>query len=205
MQPGQIVVESDDARCAELEAAGWVVVSRSWAAQLTASGVDVDALSGAVQRGRRHGDVRELGDADLDSVLLLDAATLAHYPGGVATQHRPLTQSSARLSRTRRGFGVVAGGCRVLAVTYVDVDDRTAETEFTVAAADVRGLGLGTAVKAASILSLVREGVDVFRTAAPRRTASSSVPTSTWDTGSTRNGSPFHLPPGCDGTTSPTR
>ncbi|WP_235186063.1 hypothetical protein [Microbacterium oleivorans] len=48
MQPGQIVVESDDARCAELEAAGWVVVSRSWAAQLTASGVDVDALSGAV-------------------------------------------------------------------------------------------------------------------------------------------------------------
>lgn len=28
----------------------------------------------------------------------------------------------------------------------------------------MRGLGLGTAVKAASILSLVREGVDVFRT-----------------------------------------
>lgn len=124
----------------------------------------MDDLSGAVQRGSRHGEIREIGDADIDSVLLLDGATLADYPGGVATQHRPLTRSTARVSRTRRGFGVVDGDGLVLAVTYVDVDGRTAETEFTVVATEVRGLGIGTAVKAASILSLVREGVDVFRT-----------------------------------------
>ncbi len=158
------MVKSDDPRCAELDAAGWVVVSRSWAAQVTASGIDVDALSGAVERGRQHGDVREIGDADLDAVLLLDVATLADYPGGVATQHRPLTRATARVSPTRRGFGIVDGDGRVLAVTYVDVDGGTAETEFTVVAAEHRGLGLGTAVKAASILALVREGVGVFRT-----------------------------------------
>jgi len=157
-------VKSDDARCAELMVAGWVVVSRSWAAQLTASGVDVDTLSEAVQRGRRHGIVREIGDADLDAVLLLDAVTLNDYPGGVATQHHPLTPSTARASPSRRGYGVVDRDGRVLAVTYVDVDDRTAETEFTVVAADVRGLGIGTAAKAASILTLVDEGVEVFRT-----------------------------------------
>ncbi|MFL0564587.1 GNAT family N-acetyltransferase [Microbacterium sp. 179-I 1D1 NHS] len=164
MQSEQIVVKSDDPRRAELEAAGWVVVSHSWAAQVTASGIDVDALSRAVERGRRHGDVREIRDADLDPVLLLDAVTLADYPGGVATQHHPLTMATARVSPTRRGFGIVDGDGRVLAVIYVDVDGGTAETEFTVVAAEHRGLGLGTAVKAASILALVREGVDAFRT-----------------------------------------
>ncbi len=164
VQPEQLVVRSDDARCAELEAAGWVVVSRSWAAQLTAASIDVDALAGAVQRGRRHGDVRAIGDADLASVLVLDSVTLADYPGGVATQHSPLTMSTARVTRTRRGFGVFDGDGQVLAVTYVDVDGRTAETEFTVVAAEFRGLGIGTAVKAASILALLREGIEVFRT-----------------------------------------
>ncbi len=104
-----------------------VVVSRSWAAQLTAASIDVDALAGAVQRGRRHGDVRAIGDADLASVLVLDSVTLADYPGGVATQHSPLTIPTARVTRTRRGFGVFDGDGQVLAVTYVDVDGRTAE------------------------------------------------------------------------------
>lgn len=161
------MVRSDDPRRAELEAAGWVVLSRSWAAQLTASSVDIVALSRLVARVRRHCDVREIGDADLDSVLALDAATLADYPGGVATQHRPLTTSTARVRPTRRAFGAFDDAGRVRAVTYVDVDGpgaRCAETEFTVVDPELRGLGIGTAVKAASILALLREGVDVFRT-----------------------------------------
>ncbi|MDU0327881.1 hypothetical protein RWH43_14045 [Microbacterium sp. KSW2-21] len=131
MQPEQIVVKSDDPRCVELEAAGWVVVSRSWAAQVTASSVDIDVLSGAVRRGRRPGDVREIEDGDLESVLLLDYMTLADYLGGVATEHDPLTTSTARVKHTRRGFGAFDGGGRAFAITYVDVDGRAAETDFT--------------------------------------------------------------------------
>ncbi|MGF3057173.1 acetyltransferase [Microbacterium sp. YY-01] len=164
MQREQMVVRSDDARLSELEAAGWVVVARSWAAQLTASRVDVHALSTLVQRGRRHGDIREIGDADLASVLALDAATLADYPGGAATQHNPLTRSSARVTPVRRGFGAFGDSARAVAVTFVDVDGNHAETDFTVVAAEFRGLGVGSAVKAASVLALLRDGVEVFRT-----------------------------------------
>lgn len=164
VQPEQIVVKSDDPRCVELEAVGWVVVSRSWAAQVTASSVDIEVLSGAVRRGRRHGDVREIEDGDLESVLLLDYMTLADYPGGVATEHDPLTTSTAGVTHTRRGFGAFDGGGRALAVTYVDVDGRAAETDFTVVAAELRGLGIGTAVKATSLLALLCDGVEVFRT-----------------------------------------
>ncbi|MBO1738591.1 acetyltransferase [Leifsonia sp. TF02-11] len=164
MQREQVVVRSDDTRRAELEAAGWVVSSRSWAAQLTASRIDVDALSTMVQRGRRHGDIREIGDADLTSVLALDSATLADYPGGVANRHSALTMSTARVTGARRGFGVFDDEGRVVAVTFVDIDGRRAETDFTVVAAGSRGLGIGSAVKAASVLALLRDGIEIFRT-----------------------------------------
>lgn len=158
------MVRFDDPRCLHLEAAGWMVVSRSWAAHVTASSVDHEVLFEAVQRARHHGDVREVEDGDLESVLALDSVTLADYPGGVATRHTPLTTSTARVTPARRGFGVFDGGGRALAITYLDVDGPAAETEFTVVAAPFRGLGFGTAVKAASLLGLLREGVDVFRT-----------------------------------------
>lgn len=157
-------MRSDDARRSRLEAAGWGVTSRSWAAQLTASRANVDTLSALLQHGRRHGDIREIGDADLTSVLALDSATLSDYPGGVATQHSALTMSTARVTRARRGFGVFDDDGRTLAVTFVDIDGLCAETDFTVVAAEYRGLGIGSAVKAASLLALLRDGIEVFRT-----------------------------------------
>ncbi len=157
-------MQSSDARRVALEADGWVVTSRSWAAQLTASNANVEALRVLVERGRHHGDVREITNADRDSVLALDRATRADYPGGIATQHEPLTASSARVTATRRGFGVFAVDGRALAITYVDIDQQRAETDFTVVTAGFRGLGLATAVKAASVLALLREGVEAFRT-----------------------------------------
>lgn len=164
MQTEQIVMRSDDARRHALVAAGWVVTSRSWAAELATARVSIDVLSVLTERGRRAGSVREMVDADLGSVLALDSATLADYPGGVATQHVALTPSTARVTGTRRAFGIIDDDGRALAVTYLDVAGGRAETDFTVVAADHRGRGLGTAVKAASVLTLARDGVEVFRT-----------------------------------------
>lgn len=159
-----MVVRADDARVGVLEAAGWLVVARSWAAQLNAADVDIDALSELIRDGRVHGEVREIEKCDLGAVLDLDATTLADYPGGIATQHRPLTAATARVTAQRRGFGVFDDAGRALAVTFVDIDGNSADTDFTVVGAEHRRTGIGTAVKAASVLALVRDGVEVFRT-----------------------------------------
>lgn len=68
------------------------------------------------------------------------------------------------MTSARRGFGVFADDGRALSISYVDVDQRRAETDFTVVAAGSRRRGLATAVKAASVLALLRDGVEVFRT-----------------------------------------
>lgn len=164
MQQSQVVMRATDPRRAELEAEGWVVLARSWGAQLTASTASVDTLTALVQRAYAHGHVREIEQTDIAAVLALDTATLADYPGGVATRHDPLTESRARPAPERRGFGAFAGVGRALAVNFVDLDGQRAETDFTVVAAESRGLGLGAAVKAASVLALLAEGVEVFRT-----------------------------------------
>ena len=160
------VVRDDDARRGELEADGWRVVHRSWGARLDADRVDVGLLRGLVGRVEASGaTVRELGPADVEAVLALDAATLGDYPGGVATAHAPLTAARATTGPGRRAFGVLVGGA-LAAMTYVDVDvdGRRAETDFTVVAPARRGLGLATAVKAASVLALRADGVRAFRT-----------------------------------------
>lgn len=164
VQSEQVVVRVDDPRRAELEGEDWVVVAQSWAGRLVSSNVDVTALSTLVQRGRRHGEVREVIEPGLSTVLALDAATVADYPGGIATQHFPLTASTVRVTPRRRGFGVFDDAGRALAVTFVDIDGHCADTDFTAVAAECRGLGIGSAVKAASVLALLRDGVEVFRT-----------------------------------------
>ncbi|WP_238335700.1 acetyltransferase [Serinicoccus kebangsaanensis] len=151
-------------RIAEFVGDGWRVVARSWAAQLTAARIDADALSDIVRRGRRHGTLRELDGGDVEPVLALDSATLGDYPGGIATQHTPLTRSTAWATPARRGFGAFDEAGRAIAITFVDLDGQHAETDFTVVVRERRGLGLGTAVKAASVLTLRAEGVEVFRT-----------------------------------------
>lgn len=164
MQNKHVVVRSNNPRRAELEDEGWVVVARSWAAELNASNVDVEALSGFVQHGLRHGEVREIEDSDVAQLLAIDAATLTDYPGGIATQHSPLTVATARITSSRRGFGVFDDAGLALAVTFVDITEQVADTDFTVVATSYRGLGIGSAIKAASVLALLREGVLTFRT-----------------------------------------
>ncbi|WP_062518148.1 hypothetical protein [Demequina gelatinilytica] len=159
-----VVLREDDARVASRLADGWVMVARSWAAQLEAERGDLAALRVAADAARACGDLRELARGDVPAVLALDAATVGDYPGGPATAHAPLTAARAAVSGVRRAWGVVGDGGRVLAMTYVDVDGDRAETDFTVVARDARGRGLATAVKAASLLGLLRDGVVVFRT-----------------------------------------
>lgn len=163
MERGPVVVRADDPRRAELEARGWHVTARSWGAQLDRRVSDSASLRDLVARVVDVAAVRELGEGDAPAVLALDAATRDDYPGGVATAHRPLTRDRATPGPSRRAFGALASG-ELVAMTFVDVDGSRAETDFTAVATPWRGRGLGTAVKAASVLMLVAEGVTRFRT-----------------------------------------
>ena len=175
-----IVLPADAPRRVELERRGWRVVARSFGAQLDGDAVDRARLRSLVDRAGLP--VRALDDADVDAVLALDAATIGHYPGSVATRHEPFDRERATPSATRQGFGVWSGDALV-ALTFVDVlvgaggaaagsdaaagsaaASVSAETDVTVVAAGHRGRGIGTAVKAASVLALLDAGVTRFRT-----------------------------------------
>jgi hypothetical protein len=160
-----VVMRSDDARRAALEAEGWRVTAQSFGAQLDAHRVDrarlQEAVAGSVGRA---GIARELTTDDVDAVLALDAATAGDYPGSVATRHRPVDREGATPSMSRRMFGVFSTGGELLALSVIDVDGAAAETDFTVVAHDRRRQGLGVAVKALSVLTLVDDGVERFRT-----------------------------------------
>ena len=163
VEPGPVVVRADDPRRAEFEARDWHVTARSWGAQLDRRASDPASLRDLVARVADVAAVRELGEGDAPAVLALDAATRDDYPGEVATAHRPLTRDRATPGPSRRAFGALASG-ELVAMTFLDVDESRAETDFTTVAAPWRGRGLGTAVKAASVLTLVAEGVTRFRT-----------------------------------------
>jgi hypothetical protein len=167
MSAEPVIARSDDPRVVRLAAERWVVTARSWGAQLDAADVDPARLRALVARVTGSAVLRELGPDDARAVLALDAATLADYPGGPATRHAGLSPDSARVSASgRRGFGAFDAGGALLAMTFVDLDPagRAAETDVTVVVADRRGQGLGTAVKAASVLALLEAGVTAFRT-----------------------------------------
>lgn len=159
-----IVLRADNPRRAKLEVEGWVMVARSWAASLDAASADMDVVDRAVARSAGHGLIREITDFDVAAVLELDVATLGDYPGGIATSHTPLTESTAQVSSVRRAFGIFDDKGRALGVTYVDIDGSSADTDFTVVLPQFRGLRLGSAVKAASVLALMKDGVRIFRT-----------------------------------------
>ncbi|GAB3394429.1 hypothetical protein GCM10027568_25040 [Humibacter soli] len=162
------MLRSDDPRVGTLMNEGWRLTARSWGAELDAGGADTDRLANRlrelVARARHHGQLRELGNSDVTAVLALDAATIDDYPGGPATGHAALTQQTAATSETRRAFGALTAENDLAAVTYVDIDLPSAETDFTVVRRDWRGRGLGTAVKASSVLALLASGVTRFRT-----------------------------------------
>lgn len=158
------VLPEGDPLVTVLDQAGWALVARSWAAQLDADRVDRSRLAQLIARTAPHALVREVGAADLGSVRELDAATVGDYPGSVATEHTLLTDETAQLSSERRAFGAWTPAGKLIAVTYVDRNGPDVETHFTVVAPEWRGRGVGSAVKAASVLELLDDGVLRFRT-----------------------------------------
>ncbi len=164
MPSSPIVLRSTDPRVPTLLAEGWAVSARSWAARLDLAGPDHLAMEAAARRLDGLLEVRRLEQGDVPAALDLDRVTCGDYPGDVATAHRALTTGTAAPSPGRRAFGAFEPDGRLVGMTYVDVDGTTAEVDFTVVAGERRGRGIGTGLKAASMLALARDGVATVRT-----------------------------------------
>ncbi|WP_378145488.1 acetyltransferase [Cnuibacter sp. UC19_7] len=158
------VVRAGSEDAAALARAGWVVVARSWAAQLDVDDGHRGALIERATRVAAIVTVRELEADDAPKVLALDARTAGDYPGDVATRHEPLRREAAVPTSVHRGWGAFDADGRLVAVTFIVIEPEVVETDFTVVDAGWRGRGIGAAVKAASVLSLADEGRTRFRT-----------------------------------------
>ncbi|KIU02950.1 N-acetyltransferase [Frigoribacterium sp. MEB024] len=158
------VLRDHSPEAAALLGDGWTVAARSFGARLHTGDVDRDHLRALATGKAADVTIRELGPHDVDAVLALDAQTLDDYPGSVATRHEPFDRSSATPGPTRRAWGALTSTGRLVGLTVVDLDGPAAETDVTVVHPDHRGRGLAAAVKAASVLALLDDGVLSFRT-----------------------------------------
>lgn len=193
----QLVLRSDDPRCAELEKSGWLLVATSWGARLAVSSEVVGRLEALVSKVADSGvAVRELTLEDAGAVQHLDRLTARDYPGGVATAHEALDGVGAQAIFARgRVFGAEYAGTLVAVTVTEDAGDRV-ETTFTAVHPDHRGRGLATSVKAASVLAHVAAGATTFGTGgASVNTASLAMNravgyriTETWHTYAAPNG-----------------
>lgn len=167
MSDQHLVIRDDDPERAALEADGRQVVATSWGARLFSDSLDPARLRRLVDRAAEAGgEVLELGPDDHADIFELDARTCADYPpDGPATFHTPLTSATAAAltAPPNRAFGIRVDG-RLAALTAVTREGDAMDTEFTAVTAEWRGRGLGAAVKAASVLALLDDGVRTFRT-----------------------------------------
>ncbi len=157
-------LRDDDPRTAELLAGGARVVAESWGARLEV--VDPGPLRALVRRVTDRGlVVGELTASEAAEVLDLETATRPDYPDGPATPRPDLDAAGAARLFTDGGrvFGVRDDGLLVAVTAVEQLPDR-AETAFTSVRATHRGRGVGTAVKAASVLALAADGVRRFGT-----------------------------------------
>ena len=164
--PEQIrIVQSTDPARSDLEAQGWRLVAESWGARLHAAEEDLPRLRHLVGRARAHGyDVVELGAGEAAEIAALDAVTSPDFPAaGPATEHEPVGEDgAAQLLDRGRIFGVRDGGGRLVALTTTSRREDRVETGFTSVHQDHRRQGLGTAIKAASVLAWWEDGARVF-------------------------------------------
>ncbi|UFU05531.1 GNAT family N-acetyltransferase [Ruania halotolerans] len=158
------ILREDDPRVTALAAAGWTVTATSWGAEARLDRADRSRLQQLIDRVPDGLRVRALTAADVPQVLALDASTLMDYPGGVATVHEPLTAQRARPAPERFGVGAFAPHGILVGMSWVDITNRRAETDFTVTAPQWRRRGLATAMKAAALLALGDAGITIVRT-----------------------------------------
>jgi GNAT superfamily N-acetyltransferase len=165
-------MREDDARVPALIAQGWVVRHRSWGARLTDADPGLLAALVAAARDHRVVEVDTRSDA---AIAALEAAVREDYPGGPATA--PDAHDAAALAALRAGgtrfFAVIDPSDGLVAVTAIRRDGGHAETDFTSVARAHRRRGLAEAVKAASVLALLRDGVTGFGTGGAEENAAS--------------------------------
>jgi GNAT superfamily N-acetyltransferase len=170
--PDYQIVRDDDPRCGELEAAGYRVVAESWAARLYDP--DRAVLDSAVRRATGAGLlIDELGVESAEALHALETANEKDYPYTPATHHMvgDLHQTHA-LWPAHRVFGAFDGELLVGA-TVIREREGFGDTAFTSVLAPYRGLGVGRAVKAASILAFLDAGVSSFSTGGAAANAAS--------------------------------
>lgn len=162
-----VVLRAEDPRCPDLESSGYALVGESWGARLRlAEPPDLPLAAAAVDRAVAMGiDVRELGADAADAVRVLEDANHPDYPFTPATAHvsRNLKRTRALWAEGKRVFGAL-DGTLLVAVTAIEPAGQHGETKFTSVLVGYRGRGIGSAVKAASILALAADGVRTFDT-----------------------------------------
>jgi GNAT superfamily N-acetyltransferase len=172
------VILATDPRNRDLSDAGYELVAESWGARLRLSeppDLDLTVAHEAVRRAELAGlTVRELDDSFAPALHALEQANGADYPDTPATTHRVLNEDDTRRlwSEGCRIFGALDHGLLVAATVIRHAEDR-AETDFTSVLAPYRRRGIGTAVKAASIIALASQGVRLFGTGGARVNAAS--------------------------------
>lgn len=161
------MLRADDPRCAELERQGYRLEAESWGARLRLDDEpDLTRQQASVARAVAAGiRIGELGAEHSDALWDLERVNGPDYPATPATPPPALDRDGARrLWRDgRRVFGAFWEG-QLVGATVVTRQDAYAETEFTSVRRGHRGRGIGTAVKAASILALAADGVRTFGT-----------------------------------------
>ncbi len=167
IQPSPKVLPAADPQVAQLCARGWKITEESFGAELQ--------ITPGVRQQLASLDtpdlcIRPLDADDMSCILALDALTLGDYPGGVATAHAPLTRTTACPTPARRAWGAFRDR-ELVAMTWFDTDasGTFVEIDFTVVAANWRGRGVATALKAAAIVVLANAGVDRVRTGGSMR------------------------------------
>lgn len=167
------IVREADPRCAELEAAGYVLAGESWGASLTLNEPpDLAPMRDAVREATRWGiALGEVGPDRAPELAELERENFADYPRTPATtpSRRAVPEFTAAFDAGARVF-VAEDGDRLVAATLVRPDGRADpgsgawETDFTSVLRDYRGRGIATAVKATSIVALADDGARVFGT-----------------------------------------
>lgn len=162
----RVLLSTDPAR-QELEKQGWRVLAESWGARLRPTEEDLPRLAHLVTRAQAHGyDLHELGAQDAPALAELDDVTRSDYPdAGPATAHEPVDEGrAADLLSHGRVFGAKDTDGRLVAVSVTRGEGEHVETDFTAVHPEHRRAGLGTAVKAASVLAWWDQGARVFGT-----------------------------------------
>jgi ribosomal protein S18 acetylase RimI-like enzyme len=164
----QRIVRADDPACDELESSGWIVVSRSWGANLDPHDPQVAGRVRAALTAQRASGitVRELSTHDAAQVAAVEAANHADYPQTPATRHAPVTVPVFRalLDGGARAWGAELEGNLIGVAVASPKAAGWWDITFASVLAEHRGLGIGQLLAATIISDVTEHGADRIST-----------------------------------------